>query len=195
MTTNVICCVGRIGSGKDSFFEIFKNLNLGKTVKRLSFADQIKTLGNELFMLNDIDCFYNRDEKEVAIDIPWSTSKLKISPREICTSFGSFCRNTYSKNFWIDRAFKNIISSDVDFCVITDVRYPNEIEYVIKNFTNYKIVFMDADLRLGPMEENPHESESGVCLIKEQFKEDNSFFTIYNNETIEDLQERIIHLV
>jgi hypothetical protein len=191
MTPMIICCVGRKRSGKDSFFEFVESHDINKKVLRLAFADTIKQAANNLFGHIGLNYFYDDKLKDTELTIPWSTDGMKLSPREMCTTLGSFCRNTYSENFWIDRTFSDIDMHEYDIVVITDVRYTNEIKYIQKNYLNNMIVYIDADERLGPMDPNAHESEKSVYLIKEEFRNEPFMFILENNTSLEDFHNNI----
>lgn len=189
----IICCVGRARSGKDTVYNHLKHKAFPNLV-RYSFADQIKQIGKLIFKIDDISVFYADDTtKETPLKIKWSNDNLEVSPRQICTSIGSFFRNNFSKDFWIDRMFSDIADSGNTQIIITDMRYPNELEYVCKHFDNVKIIYVDADQRLGKMDDNAHESEKAVYEIKEKFKD--KLEVIENNGTLREFKKSIDKII
>jgi hypothetical protein len=189
MISQIICVVGRKRSGKDTFFANYATYHFSPNIaiEQISFADNIKIVASTLFHL-PLPYFYDDDKKEDSIKLEWSSDNLNITPREMCTTLGSFCRNTYGKNIWIDLAFDSFKSRMVSenrkiIGVVTDARYPNEVEYILKQYPGrVHVVYIEADKRLGPMPEDAHESEKSVYLIKEQFKD---IITIIDNNKSE----------
>lgn len=176
----IVCCVGRKRSGKDTFFEEL-NRHLPHSY-RMSFADNIKKISSNVFNI-PLEMFHDNETKDKKLKLDWSTDNLELSPRDMCIQIGSSLKSVFGKNFWIDQAFSKGINKDDGVCVVTDVRYTNEIEYIIENFENYMIFYIDADDRLGPMPDNAHDSETTVYVIKEKYKK---YITVIDNNKDEE---------
>jgi len=125
----VIGVSGVARSGKDTFFKLLKSelkdIN-GLRIERLAFADRIKKELSEILLSNfNIDIFN-----------PTESEKQKIRP--LLVSYGTHLARSIDEDHWIkilspkikSNEFNNIIS------VITDVRYPNEQNFIKSNFKN-----------------------------------------------------------
>lgn len=57
----------------------------------------------------------------------------KSSIRPILQAWGHGKRTLLSTNYWVDAMDKDLKDSDADIVFIDDVRYPNEIDYIVSN--------------------------------------------------------------
>jgi hypothetical protein len=100
-------------SGKDTFAGILslKLLQAGKKVRRVAFADPLKTQVDEFLIKNlGITAF-----------TPNSAEKTLIRPMLVW--YGDAQRKRTNGRYWIDIAKKAIEESDYEYYIITDVRY------------------------------------------------------------------------
>lgn len=126
----IIGLVGYIGSGKGTVGDILVR-NHGYT--KFAFADALKDATSTIFMwprgLLEGDSEASRAFRE-RVDSWWS-HKLgyEVTPRLILQKMGTeACRNGIADNIWIAALEKRIAGyQDV---VISDVRFPNEIDFV-----------------------------------------------------------------
>ena len=113
---------GLARSGKDSIYlkcePILKNM--GYSVKRVAFADCLKSECDELLSkYTGISAFTeNTEEKEII--------------RPLLVTYGTHIRRKLNKNCWIDKIdemVKNFISENI-ITFVTDVRFENEIDWI-----------------------------------------------------------------
>ena len=113
----------------------------------------------------------------------WYENKNEITRCLLQTYGTQIIRNRVDDNFWIKLTKKRIIASTADVIIITDVRFPNEIESVIDEefYSSYSIRVNRNMNRSG----SQHEHESETALDKyQQFS-----FTVDNNADLEQLKE------
>tara|TARA_Y100000361_G_scaffold58896_1_gene51512 strand:+ start:1950 stop:2513 length:564 start_codon:yes stop_codon:yes gene_type:complete len=118
----IIGISGLARSGKDSFFEISKEIlreqNIKKKTRRLAFADELKSECDEFLSGNTgISAFTEENsEKEII--------------RPFLVTYGTHIRRRLNKRCWIDKVEQKLGEESEDLIFITDVRYENEIEWV-----------------------------------------------------------------
>lgn len=128
----IVGVVGFIGSGKGTVGEILQNFGF----IRESFAGQVKDVASAMFgwprNLLEGDTKESREFREK--DDPFWSKKLskEFSPRLALQLLGTeIGREFFSPNFWIDTLERKIEASHTNTnYVITDVRFPNEIEWI-----------------------------------------------------------------
>jgi hypothetical protein len=138
----VIGITGRKRSGKDT---IGKYLIENYGFIRIAYADALKEACKHIFGFSD-EQVYGDDLKEV-VDEYWGHS-----PREILQKVGTelfreqlpiLCKNI-SNDVWIrsvERKIQNLHKKGHTKFVITDVRFPNELEFLSKiNGKSWKVV-------------------------------------------------------
>lgn len=128
----IIGVCGIKGSGKDTIGNIIcKN---DDSFVKMSFADTLKDITSILMgwdrKLLQGDTIESREWREKADDY-WSDAFGKmITPRIILQQLGTeVLRNNFLESIWVDSLKKKIINSDKNI-VITDVRFPNEIDMI-----------------------------------------------------------------
>ena len=125
----IICCSGFIGAGKDTVADYFVNFH---GFKRQSFANSLKdaTAGifdwdRELLEGRSQESRVWRETKD-----EWWSERLgyDITPRGVLQQFGTnICRNHFHNDIWI-ASLQNKLRKSNDNIVITDCRFPNEID-------------------------------------------------------------------
>jgi hypothetical protein len=143
----IIGISGYKGSGKDTAAsELIYNYGFIKC----SFAKPLKEIVSKLFKIDmDIlDGIYNRDERERR-----SVDLFNYSPRELLQIVGTTLRDSINKDIWVKAATDEALM--YDNVVFTDVRFPNEVEFIKKYGQVYRIV------RPGFMGDT-HESETAL---------------------------------
>ena len=127
----IIGIVGFAGSGKDTLAD---RLCDKWNFKRFAFADSLKDAVSSIFgwprHLLQGDTAESRSWREHQDDF-WSEAFDKpITPRIILQIVGTeVMRNSLLDNIWIKSLQHKLMASTVD-CVITDVRFPNEIDFL-----------------------------------------------------------------
>lgn len=111
----ILLVSGKAFSGKDEFFnstvEIYKHTN--KVILRKAFADFLK---------------------DFCKLIGWDGEK-DVAGRNLLQAIGEAARN-YNEDVWVEFMLKYINTMKYDILIITDCRYPNEIDLIKKNITN-----------------------------------------------------------
>ena len=126
----IIGVVGYISSGKGTVGDILEREH---GYKKFAFADALKDAVASIFVwprgLLEGDTNASRAFRE-RID-PWWSHKFgyEVTPRLILQKFGTeACRNGIADNIWIAALEKRI--HGYEDVVITDCRFPNEIDFI-----------------------------------------------------------------
>lgn len=130
----IICFVGFKNSGKDT---AAKFLIEEENFVKFSFAGSVKDCLSAIFSWdrNQLDGITPKDrEWRETKDEYWSNVlKFDITPRKAMTMIGTdLFRKHFSDNIWIASLIKKIEDSTAEKIVITDGRFPNEIEAIQK---------------------------------------------------------------
>ena len=137
---------GKARSGKDTFAEMLAaELNKGAypPFVMMAFANELKLKCQKAF-----DLTYEQlwgDDKEVPDERyfkPETVSNCGLgqsslpnrhwTAREIMQDFGAFYR-TIDRQFWIKNLFRVAEEKEYTNVIVTDVRYRNEADYILKN--------------------------------------------------------------
>jgi hypothetical protein len=129
MATNIIGLIGYAQSGKDSFASFL--LPFGW--RRHALADALKKTA---YVLNPI--VENLDGSGVVrlawlVDnVGWEQAKQSKDVRELLQRLGTEVgHNLLGENVWVNLLSKRIAESEDDLVVVTDVRFPNEAEWIL----------------------------------------------------------------
>lgn len=175
----VIGISGPIGSGKSSVGNyLVKKYNF----KEYSFAGALKESIVSLYNIPKKYVYGSQKDKEEIIPF-WN-----INGRKMCQTVGTLFRDNIDKDFWIKRMHQEIIGNNEKKIVITDVRYPNELNYIINELKGDVLFITRDNLKY---ENYNHESEK-------YFEEFNKFETIKkinNNGSLDDLYNQIDNLL
>lgn len=134
MSKKIIGICGSAGSGKDTIGDILVN-NLPNWEK-MSFASHLKDVASLLFGFNRKMLAGETPEDRAIREQPdrfWSEKMGKdFTPRYALQYLGTnLLRNQLHQNIWVDCLERKIMESDKNI-VITDVRFPNEIDMIKK---------------------------------------------------------------
>lgn len=168
----IILLSGKAGSGKDATCEFIREY-YNNDCLHLLFAGTIKRYAKD---------YFNWDGRE------------ETKPREFLQTIGTdVIRNKLNNpNFHVNRVLEDIeiLQHYFDNFVVTDARFPNEIEEVKNKFpSNTYVIRLERDkLRLSG-EQALHESEIAL--------DDYPYFdyVIDNNSSLEDLKENIFKIL
>jgi len=119
----IIGFAGKKRSGKDTAASTIQEHY--PQAERMAFADPMKECLRHLYGLTDQQL--NGDLKET-VDDAWGTT-----PRKLMQQFGTEFVKRHSpagQDHWVRLMQQRVAQSDSNFIVITDVRYPNEAEWV-----------------------------------------------------------------
>lgn len=185
---------GKAQSGKDTVFQYLKENYVD--VYQEPFAHSLKRCAAEAFGI-PLDHFYDPDLKETPAPY-WG-----ISPRKIAQFLGTeMFRETVGRlipgienNFWIRRLESKLTgqtNSDTDgeyipgdVVVITDVRFQNEYDWIIKN--GGWMLFLERESATREVGIENHSSESGIPNL---WAPDRNW-RIHNDHTLEVLHENV----
>lgn len=160
----VLGLIGKKRSGKDTVFAI---LNENPEVYRIAFADALK---QELARACDLSVEFLEMHKEAfRLGLQWWGSEFR--------------RGLFTDSYWLDRArdrFNHCLLGNPNLIVFTDVRFPNEVEFVRHLGGKLWRICRESVETSG----DKHASETAL----DEFIPDRA---IHNNGTIEDLDRMV----
>jgi len=167
---------GKAGSGKDTIGDY---LIQEHGFKKIALADPIKRLVKDVFVLDD-HTVYDRVARERPLkNFPnWTVRKLlQFIGTELF-------RQNIDDSIWVKSLWYRIQKDKKNNYVVTDVRFPNELDYFKKNakkgeFISIKVIRDGCD---GVVGLNGHASESYDLKAKH---------VVENNGTFKDLYGKI----
>jgi hypothetical protein len=156
---------GKARSGKDTAAEVILKKYQGKT---FAFADDIKKIA------------YNH--------FGWHGGKDELG-RKLLQDIGTTGRN-YKRGIWANRMVDKIQywawqSSDNQLAVVTDTRYPNEIQRIKHEFSDVVTIRITRD----SVEKLKHPSETAL----DQWTDWD--YVVENNGTKEEFQRKILEIM
>jgi hypothetical protein len=181
-----ICGLAR--HGKDTIASIIHELYF---YQRIAFADAVREVALAINPLISYARGKNAYGMEIGIAYDllseyvrrlggWDEAKKNPEVRRLLQRIGTEAgRNIFGENIWLDIVKKRI--QDIDYPIITDVRFPNEIDYVLKNGILIKVVRPNFDNGIG----TEHPSEKHVAEF------DDADIEITNDGTLDDLKAKI----
>lgn len=155
-------------------FEWFPKYSL---ITKIAFADALKAELTDIFRALGIVC-------------DWEDRDFKTAARPLLQAYGDYKKNLEGDNYWINRVREKIEAGPKNgLFIVTDVRFPSEIEFV-KSYPNHKTVWVTSgDWKEQETQEalvSKHRSENSVNML--------DFDIIYTNnptQTISDLIEEL----
>lgn len=182
----IIGFAGRSGSGKDTAFQILSEFDPNRKVVKISFAEPLKRGLMELFGFPDLSYFEDSEKKERIHD-----EITHWTPRRLMQWMGTdIIKSQIDTNHWIkllEKKVNSMLSLDDIVIIITDVRFPEEVDCI--NRLNGIVVYLDADERLGASSKSAHISEQILNETKEK-----CLLVIPNNGSLEEYKSHL-HLV
>lgn len=155
--TTIIAFAGRIGSGKDTAAEYFvKEHNFD----HYKFAEPIQDI---VAMLTG-DYQSSMQHRQLFKDRFWKESVFygvaNKSPRELMKYIGEDFRKNIDDNIWVNKLQLDIENNNSSRVVISDLRYPNELNW-LRSYDNSKLIYI-IDPNQEQVEDNAevHSSES-----------------------------------
>ena len=150
----VILLIGKAGVGKDESYKCIKELY--PTAERYAFADRLKIF---------------------AYEMGWDGRKDERG-RKLLQGIGQTVR-TYKEGFWALKVAKAIENDMPEIAVITDCRFPNEIQLIKDYFRDVTTIRIIRDV-------------SEMSDISEHALDDYTpDFEVVNNGTILDLKDSL----
>jgi len=198
----VILVSGKLQSGKNQFAEYLEKEYIldNVKVKQDCFAQDLKDACKEDFKplvtylnkaIEDIrDCVepYNQDDEFLSSlmklrthDENFYENKNDIT-RILLQLYGTdIFRKRVDTDYWVKRMISKIKESDKQVFIITDVRFPNEID-LVKAESDFDVVSIRVERDIDRSgSENEHESETALDDYKK------FTYTVDNTGTLEDL--------
>ena len=209
---------GKLRSGKNQFADYVKEIaeSKGMTVNTDLFAKSLKEWCNEDFRalteyLNDIlnltieelhnfktliglrslENTIQRLKDHITKDENWYENKNPIT-RILLQTYGTeIFRKRVDQEWWVKQLKNRVLQSNSDITLITDVRFPNEIECFKKDIPkDFTVTTIRINRNLNREASfNEHESEKAL----DNYNEFN--YVIDNNGTLEDLREEAKELI
>ena len=182
-SVRLIGIVGNAHTGKDSLAKYLAN-SLDATVYIHPFAWFLKGCASEAFGI-PFDNFVSTVTKEQTHPF-WG-----VSPREVAQYVGTEMFRALDSDFWIYRLIGHIDGdlelpeaweaySDGDVLLIPDVRFENEVEFILAN--NGHLIHLTRPGEVGNVGIPGHESEAGISSSVLA-----SLYHIHNGGTLEEL--------
>ena len=170
----IIGFAGYKGSGKDLAGSVLVN-RFG--FQKAAFADPIKDMiseqfGIDRFILDGSTC-QSRSMRENP-----KMGAYGLTQRELMQKIGTFYTHNIAETFWSDKLEKKYLSTFGEDFVVTDVRFPCEVEMIERNG--------------GRVIKITREGYNGEDHISERALENWKFDTVVNNHGSEDNFKRII---
>lgn len=173
---NIYLFTGKARSGKNYIAEQFHKAltEQHKTVLELSFAYKLKLYISALFALTleEVDKWKINEE-------PFTANGVTM--REILQRFGTdIMRKHVDKDFWIKFVATRIVNTDYNYYLITDYRFPNELDvvdyiklYDLYNLTDYNVKVVKV-INNSTIKSSNHESELLTDVIDADIVIDNT---------------------
>ena len=197
----IIGVSGKARSGKDVFAEFLAEELIEKTGNvyvMMAYAHELKCMAQKEFdlswdqlwgdeketydlrysKLRDIlpYCVGNRDDGK---GLEFLEERKHWTGREIMQAFGEFYRSI-DYNFWVKKLFSVVDDKEYENVIITDCRYPNEIDPVVEKNGYHIRINRRRDHRVHGLD---HPSETS---LDDGYKID---FDVDNNGTLDDLRK------
>lgn len=187
----LLAFAGKMCTGKDTsakiwmsrYYKYLEDINAFysqtqiRDYNRIAFADGIKDICKTAFGLSDYDVNDQHGKKRLLLEYGKTV-------REMMQGIGEGLRSAISKDIWVIHTLariNTILHTMPNHILVTDVRYPNELEALkARGFTMIKLV-RDTGIR------DNHPSERDL--------NDNLFdYVIDNNGTLEELEEKLLQI-
>jgi putative deoxynucleotide monophosphate kinase len=178
----IIALSGKKGSGKDTVANMLEycfNKYHHQRLHKVAFADPVREIASIVASTAQVH-FIDRYWKEQPV-----SSSDERSPREYLRLVGQSLKSTLGPDVWIRVMDSRVFTFNAKNCVITDVRFRNELDYV-----KGKGAF------LIKIERDGCEGDDDVSETEmDSFKDEEFDLIIKNNGTREELSETISNFV
>ena len=117
----------------EEYVDISQLLESFRPCKIYAFADVLKEFAVDVLGLEYNQVYGTNEEKNSPTHLLWENmptgnNKGPMTGREVLQYFGSdICRKMY-ENIWFDACIRRIRKDDPELALISDVRFPNEIQ-------------------------------------------------------------------
>jgi len=189
MNTKIIAFSGRKQSGKTICSEFLKELlksNGYLDIAIYNFADPLKEdICMNMFGLTYVQCYGEDHSKNELVDAYWDDKQL--TARDLMQLIGTDLFRKLNTNVWVNALINKIKKSNHEIVIVSDCRFPNEIEAVKKH---NGLVFR--------LNRNPYKSDHISESILDSHTYDwNNFDAVINNEhmTVREQFEKLKKLM
>jgi len=176
----IIGISGKARSGKNTFADFLVDVfytRFNRKFELMAFADELKYLCKIQFDLSYEQLWGDSKEEP---DYRYKKQNGDFwTAREIMQAIGEFYRSI-DYDYWIRALDKNIGDNSIKDVIITDVRYPNEFNYIKQNNGFVIRIYRD---KSPTIHGSSHPSE---CSL-DNFDDDLFDVVIYNDRTLDDL--------
>jgi hypothetical protein len=200
MKTQIVIMTGKAQSGKDTACSYVRGFlkEHGYSSKIYPFADSLKQVCVNILGLEYNQCWGENSDKNTLTqfkwsDLPMSSSDIAIimqnkpmskltdhmTARDVMQVFGTNIFRRFYQDCWVQATIKKIKEENLDFALISDARFPNEINYA----TFYAPIVIK--FTRNPLN-NQHESET--ALDNYDFSNIKKFHSIQNDDM--DMEEK-----
>ena len=156
--------------------------DLDQHIKIYNFADTLKqNVCMQVFGLSYEQCYGTDDNKNELVDCFWPSDEKKpnkqMTAREVMQYVGTDVFRKIKKTVWIDSTMSRILKDKPKMAIITDCRFPDEVN-AVKNAGGY-VIRLTRDLH-----NSSHSSETALDKDNYDWKNfdyvlDNQNLTIY----------------
>lgn len=205
----IIALTGYIGSGKDTAADII--LKEFQNLPTITFAKNMKSILSKVFDL-DPKYFVDRNLKDSNLEDPIYMSPELIdsvcrlygyeleydqmrpfigrmihSPREMMEFFGTTVLQSLDKQIHVKQEFR--LAEKSDNYLITDVRFEHEYNYLIDNFDQVQLLFIDRAIAEAAAQIRKSIAEKYIPTLKTKS------LIVDNNGTLEALKINIMKFI
>lgn len=160
------------------------------TTKLMAFADPIKEMGMAMFPGSDRQGWYGPSRLRSSIIPNAYKNEQPLTYRQVLLDLGKQGRE-YNENLWVENLatrFYELARQTMppNLVVITDVRFPNEFDYLIsKQFHMVRLY--------RPFGNN---NSQEVSEVSQDILNDEQFHSVlYNSGTLDDLRQRVSEMI
>ena len=198
MKKTIILISGKMQSGKNTFADMVGDILKEKTTVKFDlFAQSLKDgVWEDFFELHTfIYQQYWKLPKEIRHNYEWMNVKKddfyeKKTPygRLLCQIYGTeIFRDRVDYLHWVKTVEKRFNEQTENVCIVTDVRFPNEIEHFKSNGYNVVTVRVNRDGKKDGAFNEEHFSEKALDNYS------GFDWSIDNSGTMDDLKEKVIN--
>ena len=201
MEKKLILVSGKMQSGKNTFADLLSEelVSSGKTVRFDLFAKSLKDgVWDDFYALHTfVYREYWKLPPEVRHLVKWMNVE-KDNFYENKSEYGRLLlqiygteifRNRVDDLYWVKTVEKRYVGQEEQYCVVTDVRFPNEIEYFKSHYPNVVTIRVNRTNRNGKVFNDEHFSEKALDGYS------NFDIVVDNDGSLEELSEKVKSLV
>jgi hypothetical protein len=148
----------------------FSESSAGHGIRYVSFADPLKRFCRDVLGLSWKQCYGTNEDKDTRTRLSWDSLPVPhtqhglMSAREVLQVFGTDLVRAWYPTAWVDAAFRTIQQCPHRLVLVTDCRFPNELEALKALKDDETDVFLIRLMRT-PHGTDAHASESSIDTI------------------------------